>query len=286
MNAPVIVITGASGFIGSAAAGFFMHCGYSVISAGRKPHRNGYTHLHFDLEDETAAPLQLPTDTTIVLHAAFVTAQQNNRAYELNVNGTRKLLEAAKQAGVHQFIFLSSLSALPDAVSIYGRQKFACEKLVLENGGTVVRPGLVIGNGGLFASMQKHIAAGKRIPIFNGGNQPLQTVYVSNLLIALHRIIILDVKGIVTIATPEAITYKHFFELVATDANTHAKFINLPLAPVKLLLRMARMLGIKLPVSDDNLAGLQSMRKVESAGDLAKLGMVLKNAEESIRLLK
>ena len=286
MSAPVLVITGANGFIGNAAATYFAALGWQVITAGRKPHRNGYTHLAFDLESETPLQGSLPQNTDVILHAAYLTLTQNNRAYELNRSGTKALLDAAAQCGAKQFIFLSSLSAKADAVSVYGRQKFACEKMVLAQNGCVVRPGLVIGNGGLFAQMHTHIAAGKRIPLFNGGQQPLQTVYINDLLEALRILITQQRIGAYTIATPQSIPYRRFFEIMATHQGKPARFLNLPLAPVKLMLRMARKLGIRLAASDDNLAGLQTMQHIACENDLLALGLTLKTAEESIAALQ
>ena len=286
MSAPVIVITGANGFIGSAAATYFAALGWQVVTAGRKPHRNGYTHLPFNLESNTPLQSRLPQNTDVVLHAAYLTLAQNNRAYELNSAGTKALLDAAAASGVKQFIFLSSLSAKADAVSVYGRQKFACEKMVLAQNGCVVRPGLVIGRGGLFAQMHAHIAAGKRIPLFNGGQQPLQTVYINDLLEALRIIIAQQRKGAFTIATPQSIPYRQFFEIMAKYIGKPARFLNLPLAPVKLLLRMARKLGIRLAAGDDNLAGLQTMQHIACEDDLHTLGLTLKTAEESIAAMQ
>ncbi|MCA6362600.1 MAG: NAD(P)-dependent oxidoreductase [Bacteroidetes bacterium] len=286
MSAPVIVITGANGFIGSAAAAYFAALGWQVVTAGRTPHRSGYAHLAFNLESERPLQADLPQNTDVVLHAAYLTLTQNNRAYELNRAGTQALLHAAAQCGATQFIFLSSLSAKAGAVSVYGRQKFACEKMVLAQNGCVVRPGLVIGNGGLFAQMHTHLAAGRRIPLFNGGQQPLQTVYINDLLEALHIIITQQRKGAYTIATPQSIPYRQFFEIMARHLDKPARFLHFPLAPVKLMLRIARKLGIRLAAGDDNLAGLQSMQHVASESDLHTLGLTLKTAEESIAALQ
>ncbi|MFN8714025.1 MAG: NAD-dependent epimerase/dehydratase family protein [Bacteroidota bacterium] len=283
-DAPVIVITGATGFIGAAAAAHFSAKGFTVITAGRKK-LNNFENIHFDLTDEYPDGIKLPHNTQIILHAAYLTLQQNKNAFELNLNATRLLLDAAKKADVKQFIFLSSLSALPDAISVYGKQKFACENLVLQNGGCVVRPGLVIGRGGLFAAMQKHIAAGKRIPIFGKGTQPLQTVFIGDLLLAFEKIAAENRSGAYTIAVQEPIPYRRFFELIAEHCGKTANFINLPFTPVKFLLRIASWLRISLPVSSDNLAGLQTMRHINSADDLKKLGIVLKDAAESIQLI-
>lgn len=283
-SAPLIVITGATGFIGAATVAHFTAKGFSVVTAGRKKQSEQLPHIDFDLTADTAE-LKLPANTQIVIHAAYLTAQQHKNAFELNLKGTQRLLDAAQKAGVHHFIFLSSLSALPDAQSVYGQQKMACEKRVLERGGSVLRPGLVIGNGGLFAAMQKHIAAGKRIPLFGGGQQPLQTVYIGDVLLALEKMSAENHRGAFTLATPEPIPYRRFFELVAAHENKQAKFIHLPFGPLKLALQLAAWLHIRLPINRDNLVGLQTMRRIHSSDDLKKLGIVLKDAAASIALL-
>ncbi|MGL5891030.1 MAG: NAD-dependent epimerase/dehydratase family protein [Bacteroidia bacterium] len=283
-NVPVIVITGATGFIGTAAAHYFSAKGFKVVTAGRKK-LAAYENIPFDITHNHSTTITLPDNTQLVLHAAYITMQQNKNAFELNLKATTMLLGAAKKANAKQFIFLSSLSALPDAKSVYGKQKFACENLVLQNGGCVVRPGLVVGRGGLFAAMQKHIAAGKRIPVFGGGTQPLQTVFIDDLLLALDKIVAEKHSGAYTIAVDEPIPYRRFFELIAANSGMPARFINLPFAPVKFMLCIASWFHINLPVGSDNLAGLQTMQYMSSADDLKKLGIELKDAAESIKLL-
>ena len=87
-----------------------------------------------------------------VVHLAY----DRKAAIELNVEGVKRVFNAAKEAGASRQIFVSSYSARPDALSEYGRLKYLLESFFLECGQTIVRPGLVIGNGGLFGrNMEK-----------------------------------------------------------------------------------------------------------------------------------
>ena len=63
----------------------------------------------------------------------------------LNIEGTRRLLDAASSAGVKRVVFVSSLSAYEGSEQLYGRSKLDCEHAVFEIGGVVARLGLVYG---------------------------------------------------------------------------------------------------------------------------------------------
>jgi nucleoside-diphosphate-sugar epimerase len=82
---------------------------------------------------------------------------------QVNVEGTRKLLEAARLAGVKRFVYFSSVKAvgiaeqqpMDEAVDVpvdspYGQSKFEAEQLVLHGGyvphPVVIRPSMVYGN--------------------------------------------------------------------------------------------------------------------------------------------
>lgn len=125
-----------------------------------------------------AVPLDLSVDTWHVnpcdgidtvfhlaakAHALAENHQDEDEYFQINTEGTRKLLEAAKQAGVQKFIYFSSVKAVGDthqqpmdesvnapADTAYGRSKYAAEQLVLHGGyvphPVVIRPCMVYGN--------------------------------------------------------------------------------------------------------------------------------------------
>ena len=77
------------------------------------------------------------------------------RAWTVNVAGTEKLLAAARRDGISKIVVISSISAFEGCKSVYGKAKLAIEKLAIDFGAIVVRPGLVFSeNGGaMFGSL-------------------------------------------------------------------------------------------------------------------------------------
>ena len=123
----------------------------------------------------------------VVVHLAY----DRKAGIELNVEGVKRVFAAAAAAGVSRQIFVSSYSARPDALSEYGRLKYLLETFFLERGQTIVRPGLVIGNGGLFGRNMEQILHTPLMPLLNAGSDLLPVVAVEDLVTAmttlLHR---------------------------------------------------------------------------------------------------
>jgi nucleoside-diphosphate-sugar epimerase len=113
----------------------------------------------------------------------------------VNVEGTRKLLEVCRTRKI-RFVFLSTLSAHAGAESHYGRHKLQLEGIVLREGGLVLKLGLVLGQAGVFYTIRKLIERSKVIPLIGGGNQPIQTIAMDDLLLALEKCIREKVTGL------------------------------------------------------------------------------------------
>lgn len=117
-------------------------------------------------------------------HALAENQQDAAEYFQINTEGTRKLLAAAKQAGVKKFIYFSSVKAVGDsdtqpmdesvatvADTPYGQSKYAAEQLVLHGGyvphPVVIRPSMVYGatEKGNLPQMIKAIAKGVFPPL-------------------------------------------------------------------------------------------------------------------------
>ena len=71
--------------------------------------------------------------------------------------------------------------------------------------------------------------------------------------------------------------------LIVGGVNTaiqYATLVPLSLFPLLLMLRITEKLGIKLPISSENLLGLKHL---PSADSLARIGIEVRPAEESLR---
>jgi nucleoside-diphosphate-sugar epimerase len=67
------------------------------------------------------------------------------------------------------------------AVSEYGKTKLAIEKMLDPRKDLILKPGLVLGHGGLFGSILRMIRSLPILPLVDGGSQPLQAVDIEDL---------------------------------------------------------------------------------------------------------
>lgn len=163
-----VFITGASGFIGRSVADRLTSQGVDVVGVDLRsdPVRNIEAG---DITRDGAWQARIQGADVLVHTAAMVSnAAAPSAAWELNVLGTRKVLEAARDAGVRRVVHLSSIRAFsdldfPDGVTEthpvrtdgnpYVDTKIASEQVALqahaagEVSVSVVRPGDVYGPG-------------------------------------------------------------------------------------------------------------------------------------------
>ncbi len=171
-----ILITGASGFIGSFVAEEALRRGYDTFVAVRSTSSRQYLtdpRLHFLVVDfasvEQLTAVLAPQQFDYVVHAAGATKAWSAEAYHrANVVSTQHLVEAllATQQHVRKFVFLSSLSVMgairetvpptaillsdtPQPNTLYGQSKLAAEQYLLSVADrlnvTILRPTGVYG---------------------------------------------------------------------------------------------------------------------------------------------
>jgi nucleoside-diphosphate-sugar epimerase len=114
-----VLLTGATGFIGSYVLPILLDRGFSVNALVRdtsKARLPDHTHLKIfegDINCTEDVDRAIEGCETIIHLAALVqsTAEDPEDFYKINYRGTENLLKAAKTYGVKKFIFASSLSA-------------------------------------------------------------------------------------------------------------------------------------------------------------------------------
>ncbi len=272
---PTVAVTGASGFIGSALCAGFAARGWKVRAGVRDP--GSYTgpggafacDLPGHLDTEALA------GAAVVIHAAWeMRYRERRRALATNLGGSRKVLEAAR-AGHARVVFVSSCSAHRKATSLYGRSKLAVERLLDPSKDLVIRPGLVVGPGGLFARLVNGVARSPIIPLFDGGRQPVQTIAIGELCEGIVRAVEEDHTGRLVLAHPDGLTFRALLSVIARELNRRPIFLPISATPFLWAARTAEGIGLTLPFSSENLLGLRSMVKQPSADDLKKLNLVL-----------
>ena len=165
-----VLVTGASGFIGRRLCGELTRQGFRVAAMLRAPQSGPWRDvIEVELGREAVDPRSLEgVDTIFHLAGKAHTRARTDaemREYEtVHVQGTRALLQAARQAGVRAMVYLSSVKAMGEGGSEiwdettpcapqnpYAITKLAAERLVLHelslSCSVVLRPALVYGAG-------------------------------------------------------------------------------------------------------------------------------------------
>lgn len=217
-----VLVTGATGFIGSHLAERLLRTGSSVRVAARRPERAavlseaGAEVRTVDLtEPKTLAGCC--DDVEVVFHcgAWLGTPYSRDAAYATNVVGTRSLAEEALRAGVARFVHVSSIavygpvrsgviteeSPLWGGVELYGDSKIGAEDALREVASrglpaVIARPGMVYGprSRGWTIRLVQWINQG-RPAMVAGGHGYARPIFIENLLDALILCALRPVAG-------------------------------------------------------------------------------------------
>jgi nucleoside-diphosphate-sugar epimerase len=286
-NKKIVLITGATGFIGRALSLYFHRRGYSVRGLARNCKDADLSRLNIqlykcdlpDILDKEAFK-----NADVVIHCAYATQNaKRDDAIQVNMAGTEKVYHASQNSSA-QFVFISSLAANNTAESFYARSKYSIEQTLNPELDLIIRPGLVIGSSGTFEHMVSSLKRTKSMPVFNGGNQIIQTIFIQDLCVFIEQAIRLRLTGVYKAAESQGTEIKHFFSYVARSLGITCFFLPLPFNFVYAIIAQLERLGIPFPLTTENLLGLKNMHHVITAESLEKVGVPVRQYEASILL--
>lgn len=283
---PTILITGAGGFVGQELVAHFARLGWNVRALVRTPKNYTNTeHVTYRAYDITKRVNdELFDGADYLIHLAYIKYDRKTpNAKEVNIAGAKNLLKASRKHKLKKNIFMSSMSAHEDAVSVYGKQKLAIEALFNTKRDVSIRSGLIIGDGGIVKNMVGFMKSKRLVPLIDGGHQPLQTIAVYDLAKVMQKIIEKDVSGVLTIATPRVYSYREFYQAIAHELGIKVAFVPVPFVALLGAMRAVSLLHLPLSVGEDNLWGLKKLRAADTAADLKRIGVRLDELEAALK---
>ncbi len=272
-----IVVTGATGYIGSCLTYLALERGHDVAMASRqRPSSFAAAWFLFDLSSVNS--VVLPTDTDVVVHLAANTTHTNCLEEECEVVAAQGLIKSAQEVGA-RFIFVSSQAARSDAPTAYGRTKWRIEQAVLSAGGWVVRPGQVYGGElrGLFGTLVKTVQQLPILPAFVPSPK-VQPIHVDDLAEGLLRIAEGgDIPpGVYCLAAPEPVSFSKFLgEIAQSRLRCRRGFVPVPVVVINAL---ATVLGetLRTRLGLERLRSLFDLPVMATASDLRQFGLTLR----------
>jgi nucleoside-diphosphate-sugar epimerase len=199
-----VLVTGASGFLGTAVCSGLREHGHTVSALARRSGSapDGVEELRGDLTDgeglRTALAAARP-EAVVHLAAEIASQRSEEKIREVNVHGTARLIEACAEVDSPRFVFASTVvtgeaggellteeSELP-VQTPYGRSKQEGERLLRESGlpSVVLRPGHVYGPGGWYQDeFVRRLRQPGRFAVIGSGDNWWDVVHVDDVAAA------------------------------------------------------------------------------------------------------
>lgn len=252
-------VTGAAGFLGSHIVEKLYAMGQKNIIAldilNCDRHLDGVQYVRGSVLDR-ALLLRLTRGVDYIYHnAALVPLTKSGREfYNVNVIGTRNIVECCRQNKVKRLVHMSSsaIYGIPEEMPItdktryapieaYGQSKLEGEKEVwqyMEEGGSAscIRPRTIIGGKsrlGIFQILFEWISDGKNIYVIGEGNNLFQFVHVDDLIDASIKAAYSNYNGLYNIGAAVYRTLREDLEALCAYAKTGSKVKSLPVGLTK-----------------------------------------------------
>lgn len=264
-----VFVTGATGCLGSRITNDILSQGHKVKALIRKTSDKSLLQASSDIEfvegdimDEMSLETT-PDGCDAAVHCAaglhFVPRTQEDieRYDNVNVGGTKRVLETCIKAGVKHFVHMGSIASMGDFYNIerdetfpctpesyYGRSKLKSEEMALSYHGkgtevTVLRPGVIYGaaDRGTILKMIRYIHNGKFHFIGNGKNYK-SIVSVGNVSAATIKVLLNPAAYGETfiVVDKEKLTIREI-------ANTMADKLGVKVSPIRIPLTVGYALG-------------------------------------------
>jgi nucleoside-diphosphate-sugar epimerase len=243
-----ILVTGATGFIGSRLVPLLVARDHAVVVVGRDPARleqlSAADRVVGDLADPRACDgFPRTVDSVVHLAQANATRPTESELLGVNTNGTASLLNYARRAGAASFVFTSSGSVYggagrplretdePQPRDPYARSKLAAEELVREHADgfhtCILRLFAPYGpgqQGRLIPQLIARVRDGRPVVLRAGGRPRLTPIYLDHVVDVLEQAIDANDTALVNVAGDEILSIRDMAEAIGRVVGSEPRF--------------------------------------------------------------
>jgi uncharacterized protein YbjT (DUF2867 family) len=249
----VILLTGATGNIGSAVLRRLTTRGERVRCLVRDPRRLGAERVRVqialgDLSDPASFRNALRGVDTVVHLAAAIRDQPRASIEELNAIATLRLVQAAERARTKRFVFFSAIGASEHERSRFFRSKALAERAVEDSDleSVTFAPSIVYSPGDPWITLLKRLSLLPALPVSGSGRAAYQPIWAE------------DAADCVLAALGRQLDGHARFELAGPEVLSYAGIVRVALRAFG---RRRRLLHVPLPVVRTGLRGLQAVAR-------------------------
>jgi NADH dehydrogenase len=259
----VILLTGATGVIGSELLPVLLSAGNDVRALVRDPRRLGENRVDVqialgDLSDPFSMRHAMRGVNTVIHLAATIRDQPGGSIEELNGLATVRLLRAAERAGVERFVFFSAIGATPFQRTRFFRTKALAERAVRESPlqGIVFAPSIVYRPGDPWITLLQRFSMLPVVPVSGSGEARYQPIWARDVARCVAGALDggsgddREVKPgnpravrRYELAGPDTLSYDQIVALVVRASDRHRPLVHVPLPLVRTGLRAVELLA-------------------------------------------
>ena len=260
----LIAVTGASGFVGRHVAALLARRGHRVRALVRRDSRGRAAEglpadrTLGDLAD-AAALAALTEGADVVVHLVGIIVEAGAATIEaVPVEGTRRLITAARDAGVRSFVHMSAVGARDEpGATRYHRTKWRAEQLVRGSGlsHAIFRPSIISGpeNRPIRTLARLHRWS-PLVPVFGDARFATQPVWIEDVALAFALAAERPaLEGVFELGGPTALTYEEFVRAIGRAAGHPRPLVHVPLALARAAALALGVAGPLAPLTADQL---------------------------------
>src|SRR3989304_2313658 len=266
----MILLTGATGFVGSNLMKELLKQGLQVRCLVRNPDRAdalkkaGAELVKGDITDKDSIAKALEDDKVeAAVHLVGILAETGKATFEaIHTQGTRNMVEACKAKGIKRFIHISALGTKANARSQYHKTKWAAEEIIRASGlgYTIFRPSVMFGKEEKFTNLFAGIIKiSPFIMIPGNGQNKMQPVFVKDLASAMTMTVkdSRHINKVYEIGGPEKLAFDEIIDTVCRVLGKMRLKIHIPIWFMRPGAAIAECILRKPPITRDQLLMLE-----------------------------
>jgi NADH dehydrogenase len=288
----MLLLTGATGSIGSKLLPLLLEQGEDVRCLVREPRRLGERRVDVqialgdlgEMSDPYLVRQALRGVDTVIHLAATIRDQPHHRIEELNGLATVRLLRAAERSGVRRFVFFSALNASAAQRTRLFRAKWLAERAVasspLET--TVFAPSIVYDRSDPWVTLLRRFSFLPVMPVSGDGQARFQPIWADDVARCVVEALGTGGRTRWELAGPQTLTYDDMSDLVSRVAGRPRPLVHLPLPLVRSgLLGLRSIFGEAVFATWEEAELMEiSMTSERGTADVEALGVTPRSMED------
>jgi NADH dehydrogenase len=301
-----VLVTGASGFVGSHLLPELLGAGHRVVAlvrtpaSGEKVTRRLGAALAANVElrigdvDRPATLSAALVGVAAVIHLVALPRDRSGgrQLLAVNLEGTRNVVAAMHASGVRRLVHLGAMGVEDREELHYAKSKARAERVVRESGldWTILKPSLLFGPGdGFFNIVAGLVRVSPGIvPVPGDGKSRFQPLHVGDLALCLRLSLERPATGgkAFELGGPRTWTYREITAEVCRAMGRRRVILSMPLPLIKLVAGAAEAVHLPFPVATDQLRQLALDNVGPLDGVHAAFGFVPRRMEGELQYLR